>query len=79
MGLDRETVSWSDLPLTAAAPGVPQFLRGGIVMPIPDTTLDGGTATWGADAAMAAHILLRDPVRAAFDARSLLGPTGALQ
>ena len=35
-------------------------------------------ATFGADAASSAHVLLRDPVRAAFEAVTLLGPTGAL-
>ena len=39
---------------------------------------DTPKATFGADAASSAHVLLRDPVRAAFEAVTLLGPTGAL-
>ncbi len=38
----------------------------------------GPTAIFGADAASTAHALLRDPVRAAFEGRALLGPTGAV-
>jgi hypothetical protein len=36
------------------------------------------TATFGADAASIARVLLRDPRRAAFEAQKLLAPTGAL-
>jgi hypothetical protein len=74
----REDVSWDDLP-TRFGGGRPSFLNAlAQVPPLSDPTVDGGTVTWGLDAATDAHILLRDPVRAAFDAKKLLGPTGAL-
>jgi hypothetical protein len=35
--------------------------------------------TFGADAASTARVLLRDPIRAAFQARTMLKGTGAIQ
>jgi hypothetical protein len=70
--LSRDTMAWGDLPLRLG------FLSASSTAPIPDPSLPSGTAQWGADAATTAHMLLRDPVRAAFDARKLLGPTGVM-
>ncbi len=77
LALTRETVAWTDMAIDfgGSAPG---FLSGDATKQIPDASVSGGTANWGSDSAMAAHILLRDPVRAAFDAKDLLEPTGAM-
>jgi hypothetical protein len=72
--LSRDTMAWGDLPMKLGS-----FLTAATGASIPDTSLPSGTAQWGAEAATTAHMLLRDPVRAAFDARTLLGPTGVLQ
>jgi hypothetical protein len=76
--LTRDTIAWSDLPTVQGAGSQPLFLSALSAKSIPDTTLPTGNVQWGTDAATTAHIMLRDPVRAAFDARKLLGPTGAL-
>ncbi len=79
LALSRDTIAWGDLPTVFGANTLPLFLTTATQASIPDTSLDGGSALWGSDAAMTAHMALRDPVRAAFDARTLLGPMGALQ
>ena len=76
--LSRDTMAWSDLPTVLGAGGHPLFLSAATTRSIPDSTLAGGVAEWGTDSATTAHMMLRDPVRAAFDARTLLAPTGAL-
>jgi hypothetical protein len=76
--LTRDTMAWGDLPTVQGTQAHPLFLSAATTVSIPDSALPGGSAEWGADAANTAHMMLRDPVRAAFDARTLLGPTGAL-
>jgi hypothetical protein len=77
--LSRDTMAWSDLPTVLGSRGEPLFLSAATPRSIPDSSVAGGKVKWGADSATSAHMLLRDPVRAAFDARTLLAPTGALQ
>jgi len=72
LALDRDSVSWQDLPLTGSGP---RFLTGLQHVDVPDTP---GPVTWGRDSATDAHLLLRNPVRAAWDARKLLGKAGAV-
>jgi hypothetical protein len=44
--------------------------------PVPDAPPPPPSFTFGADAASVAHILLQSPIRAAWDARKLLGEAG---
>jgi hypothetical protein len=78
----RETLAWGQLPIvgvpTVAGVEGAGFLSALSTVDVQDPTAPGGRAVWGQDAATNAHLLLIDPVRAAFDARTLLGPTGAL-
>ena len=63
--LTRAELAWGDLPLGPSH----DFLQAGTEKAIPD---DGTTVTWGRDGATNAHILLQDPVRAAFPVAKLL-------
>ena len=72
--LDRDSVSWTDLPLVQGGAN-PTFLSALTQVVVTDTP---APVTWGRDAATDAHLLLRNPVRAAFDARKLLGKAGAI-
>jgi hypothetical protein len=80
--LDRDSIAWDDL-LNLGDARTLGFLRATSTMNVPDPTDPGGgppnVTVWGTTAAAGAHILLRDPVRAAFYGQQLLGPTGALQ
>jgi hypothetical protein len=73
-GEDRDKLDWDDLGglfrqrfLTPSIPGFQLVVK---ETPVP---LSGPpTVTWPGNAAVTAHVLLRDPVRAAFEARSML-------
>ncbi|MBV9829953.1 MAG: hypothetical protein JOZ82_00025 [Marmoricola sp.] len=74
LALDRDSVSWADLPRVQGGAD-PAFLSALTQVVVPDTP---SPVTWGRDAATDAHLLLRNPVRAAWDARKLLGKAGAI-
>ncbi len=78
--LTRDSLAWGDLTMQQQGP--PPVLAGGFLDPRTTTnvadSVGGPNVPFGADAATIAHVLLRDPVRAAFGARALLGPTGAV-
>ena len=54
------------------------FLSALTTADITDSGSPTGTSRWGSDAATGAHLLLIDPFRAAFEALSLLEPTGTV-
>jgi hypothetical protein len=78
--LQRDALGWSDM--VQALPTGP--LRRGFLDPSTRVTVADPSdpaspqATFGADAASTARVLLRNPVRAAFAGLSLLAPTGVL-
>ena len=77
----RDPLGWDDLKvhLGGSSPVARGFLDATATKLVKDgTAADSRQATFGADAAQSAHVLLRDPVRAAFEAVALLGPTGAV-
>lgn len=70
----RDNLAWNSVSLRTG-----RFLDGfeqGISVP---DVANGASTTFGVDAATTAHVLLRDPVRAAFYGRTLLNGTGALR
>ena len=77
----RDSVAWGNLPMTLDPSGQASagFLSALTPVTITDAGGPGGVSRWGSDAATAAHLLLVDPFRAAFEARPLLTPTGVLQ
>ncbi|MDQ6688611.1 MAG: hypothetical protein M3Z50_13615 [Actinomycetota bacterium] len=75
--LSRDSVAWSDLPAAEGNSGQPVFLSALSQVDVPDQD-PAPPVTWGRDAGTGAHLLLRNPVRAAFDARKLLGKAGAV-
>jgi hypothetical protein len=76
LDLTRDSVSWIDLPPFADTGEGPAFVNALTQVRVPDDPAPA--AIWGRDAATNAHVLLRNPVRAAFDARTLLGKAGAV-
>jgi hypothetical protein len=78
-GALRDPLGWDDM--VQALPGASGrgFLDASTPVIVADASGSGSPqATFGADAASTAHVLLRNPVRAAFAGHSLLAPTGAL-
>ena len=65
---ERDNLDWNDLP-TRLGPAEHQ----GFLDPANTGQNDAVTSRWGTDAASTAVLLLRDPVRAAFDGQTLLG------
>jgi hypothetical protein len=68
----RDQLAWSQVDLRFG-----RFLDGLRPVSLPDTT-GGPTTTFGAEAASNAHVLLRDPVRAAFYGKTMLKGTGTI-
>jgi hypothetical protein len=68
----RDELAWNQVDLRFG-----RFLDGLAQVALPDTT-GGPKSTFGAEAASTAHVLLRDPVRAAFYAKTMLNATGTL-
>jgi hypothetical protein len=54
------------------------FLSALTTADITDPGGPAGASRWGSDAATGAHLLLIDPFRAAFEALTLLRPTGTM-
>jgi hypothetical protein len=79
-GQFRDPLGWGDLTSAlGTGPASRGFLDPTVTKPVTDTSDPGSPqAVFGADAASTAHVLLRNPVRAAFAALSMLGPTGAV-
>nr|MDQ6949483.1 hypothetical protein [Actinomycetota bacterium] len=77
-GTVRDALGWGDLDSVPPRLDFLDFLDPRATKGISDTE-NGPTTTFGADAASTAHTLLRDPVRAAFEATALLAPTKAIQ
>ena len=73
-GEDRDQLDWDDLGgllrQRFLTPSIPGFQL--VVKETPVPTSGPTTVTWPGNAAVTAHVLLRDPVRAAFEARSML-------
>jgi hypothetical protein len=68
--LARDSLTWADLPSPLG------FLDATSTKAVPEDDQPGSVVTtFGRDAASCAHLLLRDPVRAAFEAMTLLTPT----
>jgi hypothetical protein len=77
----RDPLGWGDLAtrLAGPTPTAAGFLDARTSTLVYDLQVNvDPKATFGADAAQTAHVLVRDPVRAAFEAKTLLGPTGEL-
>jgi hypothetical protein len=74
-GSTRDSLDWGEMSLRLGSEPFYGFLNGLATKAVSDPD---GSATFGADAASTAHVLLRDPVRAAFEAIAMLTPTGAL-
>jgi hypothetical protein len=73
-GVSRDELGWDVLPQRLG------YLASSPTRTVNDTDPAGpGQAVFGADAASIAHVLLRDPIRAAFEAVTLLTPTGAIR
>jgi hypothetical protein len=68
--LTRDSLTWADFPSPLG------FLDATSTKAVPEADQPGSVVTtFGRDAASCAHLLLRDPVRAAFEAMTLLTPT----
>jgi hypothetical protein len=74
----REDLAWGNLPMVLDPQGEARsgFLSALTSVDITDPGGPAGASRWGSDAATGAHLLLIDPFRAAFEALSLLRPTG---
>jgi len=68
----RDQLAWNQVKLRFG-----RFLDGWQTVTLPDTT-GGPSITFGAEAASTAHVLLRDPVRAAFYGQAMLSGTGKI-
>lgn len=83
--VNKDTLVWPDATTEPPKPGdLPmrlgdRFLDATVRTPVPDPPANGGqplSFTFGADGASNAHILLQSPIRAAWNARKLLGDAG---
>ena len=76
----REDLAWGNLPMVLDPDGQAKsgFLSALTTVDITDPGGPAGASRWGSDAATGAHLLLIDPFRAAFEALSLLTPTGTV-
>ena len=76
----REDLAWGNLPMALDPDGeaTSGFLSALTTVDITDPGGPAGASRWGSDAATDAHLLLIDPFRAAFEALSLLRPTGTV-
>jgi hypothetical protein len=75
----REDLAWGNLPMVLDPDKFNSgFLSALTTADITDPGSPTGTSRWGSDAATGAHLLLIDPFRAAFEALSLLEPTGTM-
>ena len=68
----RDQLAWNQVELRFG-----RFLDGSQTVPLPDTA-GGPSIIFGAEAASTAHVLLRDPVRAAFYGQTMLNGTGMI-
>ncbi|MDP9328284.1 MAG: hypothetical protein M3P10_08755 [Actinomycetota bacterium] len=78
-GVSRDELGWDALETRLGPKPGSGFLDSRTHRTVFDTDPPGpGQAVFGADAASTAHVLLRDPIRAAFEAIALLAPIRAL-